>query len=53
MKLKILSLLLVFVVVTNLILFILKLINPMMFWLVIIVTGLIAYKWIPYMKNKK
>ena len=53
MKLKILSLFLVFIVILNLILFILKKIDPLVFWLIIIVSALIAYKLIPYIKNKE
>ena len=53
MKLKILSLFLVFIVILNLILFILKKINPLLFWLTIIISALIAYKFVPYIKNKE
>jgi len=53
MKLKILSLFLVVIVVMNLILFILRMINPLVFWLTIIISALIAYKLLPYLKIKE
>jgi len=53
MKLKILALFLTILVIINLILFILKIINPWLFWLILIIVGLIAYKLIPYLKIKE
>ncbi len=53
MKLKILGLALVAVIVSNLILYILKIINGIVFWSVLIIVAIIAYKVLPYLKKKK
>ncbi|MBW2984258.1 hypothetical protein KY361_04035 [Candidatus Woesearchaeota archaeon] len=50
---KVLSILLIVVVVTNLTLFVMKKINQTLFWTIIIIAALIAYKGIPKLKSKK
>ena len=53
MKLKIFAVFLVLILVLNLTLFILKKLSPYIFWLVIIVIAIIAYKAIPISRIKK
>ncbi|MBW2979785.1 hypothetical protein KY360_00025 [Candidatus Woesearchaeota archaeon] len=50
---KIISIFLIFVVILNLTLFVLKQIKPGLFWAVIIIAALIAYKGIPKLKSIK
>jgi hypothetical protein len=47
---KILALIMVFWLIVNLALFVLKKITPWMFWLVIIVFAVIAYKGMPFLR---
>jgi len=49
---KIAALILVFIAVTNLILYITGKLNEIVFWGIIIVTALIAYKILPRLKSK-
>jgi len=53
MKIKLLSIFLIILLVITLTLFVLKKISSMAFWIIVIVAGLIAYKGIPWMRNRK
>jgi hypothetical protein len=47
MKLKFLAIALILVLILNFILFALKAVNPLVFWLIILIIAFIAYKVIP------
>ena len=53
MKIKLLSIFLIILLVTTLTLFVLKKIPAMAFWIVVIVVALMAYKGIPWLRERK
>jgi hypothetical protein len=52
MKIKVISIVLVVILVANLTLFVLKRVEQTTFWVITIVIGLIAYKVIPWLREK-
>lgn len=53
MNIKILAIILIIIIIANMVLFAMKMINPAAFWSIIIIAAIIAYKLIPYLKNKE
>lgn len=53
MKIKILSVILIIIVIMTLTLFVLKKISTKLFWLIVIIVALIAYKGIPWLKKQQ
>ncbi len=49
--LKTISILLMLILIVNIVLFALGRINPLVFWLIIVIAGLIAYKGLPLLKK--
>ena len=50
---RIVSIAIIAVILLNLVLFAFRKITTLVFWLVIVVAALLAYKVIPWLKNKK
>jgi hypothetical protein len=51
MKLKIFAIILILILIVNLILFALKSVNPLIFWIILILTAIIAYKIMPKLRK--
>ena len=52
MKLKLLAIFLTIVVILDLVLYVLNRINTLTFWIIMIFCAIMAYKVIPYLRNK-
>lgn len=53
MSLKIISAALILILILNLTLFALKMVNPYIFWVIVIAIAIIAYKIMPKLRKKR